>query len=147
MIKELTITISLLLIFFSTYSQNAAETEIRKLEEEARIAFLNKDTTTLLKLYSPKLVVNSPLNKVSTFEQIMGRIRKGEDDRGSFERTIENITFANNIAIVMGGERLIPTENAPNAGKTVKRRFTNIWMEDKGRWQLVARQATIISVE
>jgi hypothetical protein len=47
----------------------------------------------------------------------------------------------------MGYDIVHPTGKMPNAGKTVKRRYTNIWIKNKNSWQLVARQATIISVE
>jgi hypothetical protein len=46
----------------------------------------------------------------------------------------------------MGLETLIPRGEAKNAGKTVKRRFTNIWMKQNEVWKMTARQATIISV-
>ena len=145
--KKLTTTTVLLLILFCTYAQNRDETEIRKLEEEAKEAFLKKDTITLLKLYSPNVVFNSPANKVETFREILAKIKRGGSDRESFERIIERITFADNIAIVMGNETIKPTGQAPNAGKTVKRRYTDIWMKMETSWKLVARQSTIVSIE
>ena len=145
--KKITISFLSALMFTCAYPQNASETEIRTAENEIKEAFLNKDTITLLKYYSPNLVVNSPWNRVSTVQDIIGNLRKGVDDRQSFEKTIEKITFTENIAIVMGVEIIQPTGMAPNAGKTVKRRYTNIWMTNNNRWQLVARQSTVYSIE
>jgi ketosteroid isomerase-like protein len=145
--KKLTIALISLFIFICAYSQNAEETEIRKLEDEAKEAFLKKDTITLLKLYSPSVVFNSPANKVETFQEILAKIKRGGSDRESFERIIERITFTDNIAIVMGNETIKPTGQAPNAGKTVKRRYTDIWMKMETSWKLVARQSTIFAVE
>ena len=105
------------------------------------------DSATLLKLYSPDLVVNSPWNRVSSLQDILNNLRKGVDDRQSFERHIEKITFTENIAIVMGQETIKPTGQAPNAGKTVQRRYTDIWMKNKDNWHLVARQSTVFTVE
>ena len=139
-------TVVSMLIFFCAYSQNA-ETEIRKLEGEARNAILKKDTLVLLALFSPGFVVNSPGNKVETFQDLLIRIKSGALDRESFEKNIEKITFNENVAIVMGSEIVKPTGNAASAGRTIKRRYTNIWMKSKKSWQLVARQSTIISVE
>jgi len=65
----------------------------------------------------------------------------------AFERITEKVTFTGDIAIAMGNETLQPSGKMPNAGKLVKRRYTNIWMKVKNSWQLVARQSTIISVE
>ncbi|MDQ3683465.1 MAG: nuclear transport factor 2 family protein [Bacteroidota bacterium] len=145
--KKSIIILSSLFIFFCTHAQNAAETEILKLENDQKEAYLKKDTATLIKLYSAGFVVNSPSNKVETFQDLLFRMRKGERDREAYERIIEKITFANDIAIVMGNETIKPTGIATNAGKTVKRRYTNIWMRNEKSWQLVARQSTIISVE
>ena len=132
--------------FFCAYSQNA-ETEIRKLEGEAREAILKKDTVVLRTLFSPNFVVNSPGNRVETFQDLLVRIKSGAVDRESFEKNIEKITFTENIAIVMGNEIVKPTGNAAGAGKIIKRRYTNIWIKNKKNWQLVARQSTIVSVE
>ena len=46
--------------------------------------------------------------------------------------------------IVMGHETVVPKGNSPDAGKTIHRRYTNIWMKRDGRWRLVARHASVI---
>lgn len=138
-----------LAMFFvtTTYAQTAAEMEIRKLEDEQREAFQNKDTAVLFKLFSPNFVVNAPTNRITTLKELMQLMKQGAVDMEKFERITERVTFINDIAIAMGNETLHPTGKMPNAGKTVKRRYTNIWMKNEGSWQLVARQSTIISVE
>ena len=145
--KKLIITPLTLLILSFVYAQNTAENEIRKLDNDQKEAYFKKDTLALFKLFSPGVIVHGPSNKIETLEDLLVRIRKGGSNRDYYERIIEKITFADNIAIVMGGETIKPTGIATNAGKTVKRRFTNIWMKNEKNWQLVARQSTIISVE
>jgi ketosteroid isomerase-like protein len=145
--KKLWSTIAAMLFILSVFSQTHDEALIRKLDDSLREAFLKKDTIALLNLYAPGFVVNSPFNRVSTLQDILTNIRQGKDNRDLFERNIEKITFIENIAVVMGREILRPSPPAPNAGKTVTRRFTNIWMKNKSGWQMVARQSTIISVE
>ena len=120
--------------------------EIRNLENTEREALLNGDTTMLLKLLSPHVLVNNPENNIVTFEQIKERIRSGKIDYSSLDRIIENISFVENIAIVMGNEIVTSKGATSNAVKTVIRRFTNIWMKTEAGWKLTARQATIIAV-
>ncbi len=144
--KRLLVTVVAVLAFFCSHAQSA-EAEIRKLEDEAREAILKKDTVAMRKLYSPDFVVNSPANKVETFQDLLARIRSGSIDRNTFEKNIEKISITGNVAIVMGNELVTPTGTAADTGKTVKRRYTNIWIKNKKSWQLVARQSTIISVE
>jgi hypothetical protein len=146
--KFLAIMSILVLTYYVAGAQQNKETEIRNLENMERQAVINHDTITLFsKIWSSNLVVNSPLNRVGTVEFTKAQIRSGKLDYSTFERSIERITINENIAIVMGKEILKPQGLSDNAGKTVTRRFTNIWMTTKNSWQLVARQATIIKVE
>ena len=64
-----------------------------------------------------------------------------------FKRIIEEGTFNDNVAIVMGGEIIKPQGHQVNAGKTVSRRFTHVWLYKNNSWSIIARQATIIKVE
>ena len=145
--KKNIITYFLLLISTALYAQNPAELEIRKLEIEVKEALLKKDTAILFKLFSPNYIIHAPNNKIVTFNQLKYLIKNGVLDRDIFEKVTEVVTFNNNIAIAMGHETLHPTGNAQNAGKIVKRRYTNVWMKTNDNWQLIARQSTIISVE
>ena len=74
-------------------------------------------------------------------------LRTGKLNYLSFERTIEKVTFNDNLAIVMGEEKIKPQGQQDNAGKLVTRRFTNIWKYENNSWSIIARQATIIRVE
>lgn len=134
----------LLAAFFfqcTCFSQNNGEDQIRKLENELKAAHIKRDTIVLYKLLSPNYVVTTPGNKVATMDDIKTNLRKPGGDTLSFERNIEKIAFINNIAVVMGQEiRII-------AGKTDKRRYTNIWMNNNNVWQMVARQTTIFFFE
>lgn len=141
-IKQIGLIIFMLLGTTALCAQQNNETEIRNLEKQEGEAFAKKDTTALLKLFSPNLVVNSPVNKVFGFAEVMSMVRNGKIDVGS----VEKISFAENIAIVMGHDIVTPKGAMDNAGKTVRRRYTDIWMKDKNSWRLTARQATVISV-
>ncbi len=68
--KKIILTLLLLSIFFNSRAQTGVETEIRKLEDEQREAFLKKDTATLFKLFSPDFVVNAPTNKITTLKEL-----------------------------------------------------------------------------
>jgi len=130
-------------ILLAQYSDEAV---IRKLENAEREAILNGDTSMLYKLMSKKIVVQNPENTIVGFREIMERVKAGKINYASFERNIERITFFKNTSLVMGKEILVPRGSTQNAGKTITRRFTNIWMKEKNIWKLTARQATIISI-
>ncbi|MDQ3131892.1 MAG: hypothetical protein M3Q99_14185 [Acidobacteriota bacterium] len=56
----------------------------------------------------------------------------------------EYIQVHQNTVIVMGRETVVPKGNSPDAGKTINRRYTHIWMEKKDKWRLIARHASVI---
>ena len=137
-----------LMICESLVAQQRVDTEIRNAESQELNAVLKGDTIALFtKYWSPEMVVNTPANVVGDIENTKKNLRAGKINYSSMTRNIERITFNENIAIVMGNEILKPQGNNENAGKTVTRRFTNIWMKSKDGWRMVARQATIISVK
>lgn len=99
------ITLLLLLASHVCIAQDDKETEIRRLEKLEGESFVKKDTVTLFKLLSPDFVVNRPINKVGTLEDIKNMIRSGKINIASSEKIVEKITFINNMAIVMGDDR------------------------------------------
>jgi hypothetical protein len=139
--------ISVLLCSFAL-GQAQREAEIRQLENQEREAVLKMDSAALFgKLWSSRMVVNTPANVVGTVEGTKGHLRSGGLNYLSFERNIEKVSFYDNVAVVMGEEKIKPQGTQPNAGKLVTRRFTNVWMYTNNQWSIIARQATIIKVE
>ena len=130
-----------------SFAQQAEDSLIRRLENAEKTAILKGDTLALTRLMSKHIVVQNPENTIVGFQQIMDRIKSGKINYGSFDREIERITIVNQIAVVMGLETLVPKGDTKHAGKTVQRRFTNIWTKEAGTWKLTARQATIISIQ
>ena len=132
----------------ATAQTDSREAEIRHLENIEREAVMKGDSAVLFgKIWSNEMVLNSPANMVGTVEISKSQLRTGNLAYLSFVRNIEKITFNDNIAIVMGEEILKPQGHQRNAGKTVTRRFTNIWKNSNNQWQIIGRQATIIKVE
>ena len=120
------------------------ENEIRSLEQTEVQAVLNKDTATLKKLWDRDYIVNNPENRIVLAKPNPVDRPVLQNQRVSFTREVEKILINGDIAISMGNETVIPAGDAPNAGQTVKRRYTNIWMKKDGQWKLVARHANKI---
>ena len=138
------------LSFVSTIllAQASKDSIIRSLENLERESALKGDSLALFyKLWSPDMVLNAPNNKTGTVERSKMQLRTGNLNYASFERNIEQITFNDNLAVVMGEEILKPQGIQVNAGKTVTRRFTNVWKYANNSWSIIIRQATIIKVE
>jgi len=144
----LAITLCITCISGIVLAQDPREPEIRRLEDLERQAVMNTDSAALFdKYWSPNMVINTPMNMVGTVEGTKAALRAGNLKYLSFERKIEKITFDEDVAVVMGEEKVKPQGKQPHAGKLITRRFTNVWQYDNGSWSIIARQATIIRVE
>lgn len=138
-----------LLSFITSFVQtDPREAEIHRLENIEREATMRSDSAVLFgKIWSNEMVVNTPANRVGTVEGSKMQLRTGNLAYSSFVRNIEKITFNDNIAMVMGEEITKSVGHQQNAGKTVTRRFTNIWKYANNQWFMIGWQATIVKVE
>ena len=123
-----------------TEDAKAWRNEIEELEERGRAAFLAVDLDTLRGLWSDRLLVNSPIEKIHGKEQVIDLLRRGIVRHVSMDAHIETIARYGDSVVVMGRDEV---RNAPE-GPTRRRRFTNLWQSEEGSWRLVARQATIV---
>ena len=147
-------TMYFLLIAFSfttlsIFAQDMSKTEaeIRALEQTGAKAILNGDTNTLKQLWAPEFLVNTPRNEITgTRDSILLIQKAGMIDYSTYEKVIERMQFQENIVITMGHETIVSRNDTPaaKAGQIYKRRFTNIWMKKNGKWQQIARHASII---
>ena len=129
------------LVMAQSVKQRAAiEQEIKRLDVAHADAILRGDLVALDKLWTEDFRVNNPFNQVDRAD----RIRTGAVTYSSFIREPETVLIHGNTVIVMGREIVVPKGNSPDAGKTINRRYTNIWMKRSGKWRLIARHASVI---
>lgn len=119
------------------------EREIRRLDQMEADAVLRGDFATLDRLWAQDFTVNTPQNDVS--DRTRGRVRMGKISYTSFVRVAEAVLVRGQVVIVMGRETVVPRASTPNAGKTLQRRYTNIWLKRDGEWHLGARHANVIA--
>ncbi len=144
--------IFLIAFSISTVSINAqdnskTEAEIRALEQMGAKAILTGDSNTLKQLWAPEFLVNTPRNQVTGSRDSILLIQKaGMIDYSTYEKVIERMQFQNDMVITMGHENIVSKNDTAGAkaGQIYKRRFTNIWMKKKGKWQQIARHASVV---
>jgi ketosteroid isomerase-like protein len=85
--------------------------------------------------FAPDLVVHAPINRVVGRDNVMARMRNGQIayEANTGEHRVEFIGVRGDVVVVMGEESVKPVGNAPNAGKLIRRRFTDIWKNIDGR--------------
>ena len=116
------------------------EKEVRKLDSLHAAAVLSGDLKEMDKYWTEDFMVTNPFNEIDK----ANRIRSGAVTYASFQRICEGVQIHDNTAILMGKEVVVPKGKSPDAGKTINRRYTNIWMLRDGKWRLIARHANVI---
>jgi ketosteroid isomerase-like protein len=130
--------------------RNSDEELVRSLDNQERVAALNRDVSTLERLWSEQFILNAPNNQV-----VLGKravldmfVRAGIINFSTFERQIEFIRADGAFVIIMGLETVQPVTDALSAGlvagQAIKRRFTNVWKNEAGIWRLFVRHANVI---
>ena len=125
------------------------EQHVCSLDDQERIAALKRDVPALERLWSEQLAVNAPNNQVVVGKRAVldTFVGAGVINFSRFERHIEFVRADGDFVIIMGLETVQPVGDAPGAGlvagRTVERRFTNIWKNEAGVWRLFARHANV----
>ena len=120
------------------------EQDIRAAEQRHVAAFLANDAATIGALFTDDFLVNSPRYDVLDKGQLIELVRSGALTTASFSQSIDRIRRYGDMAVVMGSDAVVFGAPAPNAGRAIRRRFTDIWQYQNGQWRFVARHANPI---
>ncbi len=110
-------------------------------------AILAEDTRAFGDSLASDVIVNSPRGTINRRDDTLAAFDGGFIRYSSFDRRIEYAGKLGEFVVIMGNEILAPKGKAPNAGKLVHRRFTDIWRNEQGVWRLALRQATVAKIE
>jgi hypothetical protein len=125
------------------------ETSLRAADAEEMRIILAGDAHAEQAFMHPNYIVNSPANRIVRKDQLIKMLSEGQIASDSIERTIEATAITGNVGIVMGREIVKPKPTSElgrlHGEKTLERRFTDVFLFEKGDWHLLARQSTVIS--
>jgi hypothetical protein len=125
------------------------ETSLRAADAEELRIILAGDAHAEQAFMHPNYIVNSPANRIVRKDQLINMLSQGQIASDSIERTIEATAITGNVGIVMGREVVKPKPSSElgqlHGEKTLERRFTDVFLFEKGDWHLLARQSTVIS--
>lgn len=121
-----------------------AEQEIRRLYDREHELLLRRDFAAQERFYPDDFVVTNPFNMFIDKPKVMERLRADIIKYSTYDRGYDYFRRYGNTAIMVGSETVVPTPDAnrPDAGKTVHRRFTEVWVWRDGGWQKVVRHAS-----
>lgn len=121
------------------------EAEIRRLLEESRKAFLRADVATIKKIYADDFVVTNPFNKFLTQKEVVDMVANGTLAFKEFTRDVQYVRqYGDDTVIAAGEEHGIWAGKLPTAGQPMHLRYTAVFRKRDGRWQIVARHASMM---
>jgi len=109
-------------------------------------AMMAHDAAGVRTVWADDFIVNSPNNTVIGREDVIAVMEHDFLEYRDFHKHISFVGEKPEVTVVMGYDTMIPLKG-PGAGKQVMRPFTDVWAKRSGRWQLIARQATIARAE
>jgi ketosteroid isomerase-like protein len=120
-----------------------SQEEIMRLYKQEYDAVLRQDITFLDKFFPADFVVTNPFNQFIDKPKVIERIRGNIIKYDSYDRAYDYFKQHGNTMVVVGSETVVPSRDAvrEDAGETVHRRFTEVWVWREGKWQIVARHA------
>jgi ketosteroid isomerase-like protein len=125
-------------------NDNSWEKEIRAAEKVHVSAFASNDAAAIEALFPEDFLVNNPRYEVFDKRQLMEVVQRGMLTLQAYSQDIERIRRYGDIVVVMGRDSVVFAPPSPDAGRSIRRRFTDIWQLDNGQWQFIARHANPI---
>ena len=98
--------------------RNSDEELVRSLDDQERVAALNRDVSALERLWSDQFILNAPNNQVVVGKRAVldTFLRAGIINFSTFERQIELIRADGAFVIIMGLETVQPVSESPSTG-------------------------------
>lgn len=130
------------------WADDPAVQEVLELRRQGLAAMTTTGPTAETERYSSTFVANTPGNAVVKGEEMLERFERGEVGYASVEQRLEYAaSHGPDIVVLMGEEIVVPRAGAPNAGRRIHRRFTDVFRKENGEWRHDLRHANVISME
>jgi len=117
------------------------EQAIRRLDDERIQAQVHADATALDRIYADDFIGVGPSGTVRTKPQVIADFTSGDLKFQSITTDEVQVRVYGNTAVETGRSTMIGQDK----GKDVPRdtRFTRVWVNQRGRWRLVANHYSI----
>jgi hypothetical protein len=123
----------------------AAVLDYRRRTFEALEAGTARDPTGR---YSSNFIANTPMGTIVSGDEMRQIFSSGSVGYGRVTQAVEYArAHTPDMAVVMGGEVVVPRGDAPNAGMNIHRRFTDIFRREEGEWRHDLRHANVVRID
>lgn len=130
--------------------RNPDEIAVLAADALQRDAVASGDAARISAQFHPSFLVNAPNNRVMTRDEVARMAASGEIRNDNWIRVPERVSVTGDVAVVMGRESLVTAAGSEQAqafgaGRSLERRFTNVYLRSQGEWRLLARHAHVVT--
>ena len=130
------------------WDADPAVQEVLELRRQGIAAMTSGGASAATERYSSTFVANTPANAVVTGKQMLERFAQGAISYQSVEQRLDYAgSHGADIVVLMGEEIVVPGPSARDAGKRIRRRFTDVFRRENGEWRHDLRHANVLAVE
>ena len=122
---------------------DAAQEEIKKIEQERNRALLKHDTATLDRMTSDDYTFINQRGELRTKTEILTGFKSGSFNYDAREVTDLEVRIYGDTAVVTGRAKQKGVENSKDYSG--ENRFTRVYIRQNGRWVSVALQVTLVA--
>ncbi len=131
-----------------TIAADMSESSLRAADAEQMRIIVDGDARAQAAFMHSNYILNGPSNRVLRKAVLVDMLANGRMSSERFERVIEGTAITGNVGVVMGREVVQPRAGSELGEKfgtgPLNRRFTNVFIFEKGRWYFLARQASVV---
>jgi len=132
-------------------ARSPAVAEVLALQDRMNDAALRGDGAAFDEFLSKNFVASDPSNTIRHRDDMIALFSSGQVAYSSVKTAIDYADqLAEDIVVVMGTEiteqSAVPSDTRLESvavGKTLNRRFTNVYRKEDGAWRLLVKQSTI----
>ncbi len=130
------------------WAEDPAVQEVLEMRRRGIDAMTSGRISAETERYSSTFVANTPSNRVVHGDELLALFEAGNLRYESVEQHIEYAgSHGPDIVVLMGEEIVVPGEGMADAGRRVRRRFTDVFRKENGEWRHDLRHSHVITVE
>lgn len=116
--------------------------ELNQIQQRLIKAWIGQDRETIDSILADDWRVTDPGGRVLTKAEVLAELDSGERKLESGTIGDVNVRFFGDVAVVTG--RTVATGSYQGTSVSVSLRFTDVFVNQNGKWRAVASQATLI---
>jgi len=125
-----------------------SDTGLRAAHRYQRRIIADGDEEAFARFLHPNFTINGPNNICGARDQILRLFQGDAFAREKCQSQIEKASLTGDVGVLMGNEIVTPADGSLLAAwfgtQPIRRRFTDVYLFEEGKWSFLARQASVV---